>query len=141
MENESLEDMAARLESEADETEGTLEAGAIDEPVGPTTAEILAPVLGGLFGILTPAWNVTPGECNELAGAYALVIDKYFPDTVLGCEITAIICTVAVIGPRIGTPRKIESPGTNEEKGAESAARATKNNSNSQFPPEGVIHE
>jgi hypothetical protein len=73
------------------------------------TSELLKPVLGMGFNILAPNWGVTEPEINELANAYGLLIDKYFPDGVLnsyGVEFAAIMTTFTVIAPRLNKPRK-----------------------------------
>lgn len=139
IENESLEEMAARLDGEAiEEDEYSLEE--VPQQVGPETCEFIAPIIGGFFGIVTPNWNISDAEVNELSKAYGAVIDKYYPDITPGCEVTAILCTIMVVAPRIGTPRVKLQPGKKAEKGAESAATSKKEQTSSQFPPEGVIN-
>ena len=84
------------------------------EPESPDipTDQILLMAIGPLFDIFAPAWNVTEQEKTMLAGAYAQVVDKYFPDIAMGPEFTAIAITGMVIAPRIGQPMR-------EEEGAE----------------------
>lgn len=83
-------------------------------PSGPSTAEILQPLIEGGFGILAPNWGVSPAECQELSAAYGLVIDKYCPDMDLldkyGPEIAAVTATAMIVLPRMKTPRKLEPP-------------------------------
>lgn len=60
--------------------------------------------------ILAPNWKITKDESATLGGVYARLINKYFPDAGanMGIEITALLATGAIIGSRIGTPRKLE---------------------------------
>jgi hypothetical protein len=76
------------------------------EPEIPTS-QVLVMVIGPLFDILAPAWEVSDEEKQSLAGAYAPVVDKYFPGMDAGPEIVAIAITAMVIAPRMGKPRKI----------------------------------
>ncbi|MCG7979595.1 MAG: hypothetical protein N0E58_15875 [Candidatus Thiodiazotropha endolucinida] len=80
-------------------------------PVEPDTAEIIESILQMGFGILTPNWGVTPGECKELSKSYGALFDKYFPGGMAGkygLELTAVMGTAAVVLPRINKPRKLE---------------------------------
>lgn len=74
------------------------------------TDQLLRMLLAPLFGLLAPAWGVTQQEIGQLAEAYGAVVDKYFPNglTAFGPELAAGMVTIAVIGPRMGKPRKIE---------------------------------
>ena len=69
------------------------------------TAELLLPLFSGLFTVITPAWKVTQPECKVLADVWSPVLDKYFPAG-LGIEGTAILATVAILGPRMKLQRK-----------------------------------
>ena len=62
-----------------------------------------------LFGIMAPAWNVTPAECKALGQGVAPVLAKYFPGGASnpGPEDTAVVTVAVIFGPRIGTPRKV----------------------------------
>lgn len=76
-----------------------------------STAEILNGLLGAGFQILAPNWQVSPQETEQLSQAYGAVVDKYFPDTGLGdfgAEITAVMLTLAIVGPRRSIPRTPE---------------------------------
>lgn len=76
-------------------------------PPPPDTKKELAVLLGPLFSILAPNWNVTPDEVDIVAEAYADVINKYFPGGLsLGVEVNALMATALIFGPRLGTPRK-----------------------------------
>lgn len=70
---------------------------------------ILVMLLGPAFSIVTPNWNVQKQEVEALAGSYAPVLAKYFPDVNgFGPEVGALLCTAAVFGPRLSIPRKAE---------------------------------
>ena len=76
--------------------------------------DIFAGLLGPGFAVLAPNWNIQTDEVKALADAYAPLMAKYFPDaSQVGPEIGALFVTVAVIAPRLSTPRKIieEKPG------------------------------
>lgn len=111
---------------------------------GPSTADILEQLLGPTFEIVCPNWQISSLETKQLAGAYGQVIDKYFPDVNLGCEMAAILLTVGILGTRIGTPRhkepkkpeKSETPPTEKKAGESQETTGGQNN----WPPEGVIH-
>lgn len=74
------------------------------------TAAALALLLEPAFGLLAPGWNVQAGECQALAGAWSPVLVKYFPGGIgqMGPELTALLVTAAVIGPRLGKPRTVD---------------------------------
>lgn len=85
------------------------EAPAPEPPKMPTD-QVCEFVLTPLFGILCPNWNLQQSEIRHLSEAYAAVIDKYFPDLDFGPELGALVVTVAILGPRMKTPRKLEKP-------------------------------
>lgn len=102
---DSLMAEAARLDQEGiaafGKPEATPETATAQEV---TTAEVLRPLMRAGFDILAPKWKVSDEESSQLAMAYAAVLDKYFPDGVMGrwgAEFNAIILTVAIIGPRL----------------------------------------
>lgn len=68
--------------------------------------------------ILAPNWKITKDEAGALGGVYAKLINKYFPDAGanFGVELTALLTTGAIIGSRIGTPRKLEEKPEKSEK-------------------------
>lgn len=103
-----------RIEAEADSYEA--EQGAAEpsaQPMagpddGPATADFLEQLLGPTFQVVAPAWNVQPSEVRALSDAYAGVLDKWFPEgaaAAVGPEFAAAMTTLAVFGPRLGTPR------------------------------------
>lgn len=74
-------------------------------------AEVLQPVLHMGFAVLAPAWEVSPTEAEALSAAYAPLLQKYWPDATsrFGPEITAAVCTAAILAPRFGKPRKLDA--------------------------------
>lgn len=112
----------AALEAEA----GSVPGGDPAAPAGTgpdlPTKDVVAMALAPMFAILAPGWGVTQEEVGTLAEAYAPVIDKYFPDMAMGPELTAVLATALVLGPRIGRPRKIEPPAEEQERAQQQAA-------------------
>lgn len=86
------------------------------EPDIPTKV-LVELVLGPGLALLAPNWNISKSEVAQLSECYALVIDKYFPDGMgkFGPEIGAAVITLAVFGPRLNTPRKLEEKKTDAE--------------------------
>lgn len=72
---------------------------------GIPTDKLLADLLEPAVTTLRPHWGVTRQECEALGGAWAAVIDKYFPDLEVGPELAAVLITVQIIGPRIAMDR------------------------------------
>lgn len=74
------------------------------------TAQALVLVIGPAFQLLAPAWNVQDEEVKALADAYAALIEKYWPGGLqgFGVELNALLVTLAVFGPRLKMPRKVE---------------------------------
>ncbi len=112
---EALDEEAAALLSEAESLE--------TPPPSPTeqaeqaaqaaeTKQALVMVIGPAFSLLAPAWNVQDQEVDALSDAYAALIDKYWPGGLqgFGVEINALLITLAVFGPRLKMPRKLEKP-------------------------------
>jgi len=117
--DENLAGKAAALEGEllgeGVGAPGAAPGEAIDQAqAGPTNAELLTALLVPTFAIMAPAWRVTDAECAMLGEAYGAVMDKYFPDFSLGVELTAVLATLAVFGPRVGRPMKQESAPSGE---------------------------
>lgn len=132
---EGLAAELGQLESEASAVVATGAAPAAPPAPGPAASEayqeILEPILYKSFQILAPAWEVEAEESQALAGAYAELLGKYFPDvpSEFGPELGAAFVTVAILATRMGKPRKIEkvvgaeTPAANE---APAAAPAEK---------------
>ncbi|MCU7841829.1 MAG: hypothetical protein KZQ94_20945 [Candidatus Thiodiazotropha sp. (ex Troendleina suluensis)] len=101
----------SRLEVEA-ESNGDISQQSSVEKTEPGAA-LVYPVLSQGFGILCPAWGITEDECRTLSDAYGALVDKYAKDTVFmeayKKEITAVVMTAMIIGPRMKIPRKLES--------------------------------
>lgn len=109
---EELEGLAA--EAAALEGETIVNGAAAPEPkqAGPSTAELLLPVVGLMCGLFCPAWNIQQVEQQALAEAYGAVVDKYFPDGInFGVELNALLITAAIIGPRLKMPRTVVNEG------------------------------
>lgn len=71
------------------------------------TKDQLSMLMGPMFGVLFPAWNLQPEEIDGLAEAYAKVADKWFPGGLnLGVELEALMITAMIFGPRLKMPRK-----------------------------------
>ena len=108
-------DPAAELES-LSVPAGDFEPGADDvvspepEPPEVPTDKMLLMAISPMFDIFAPSWEVSNTEKEQLCAAYAQVIDKYFPDFDMGCELNAIIITGMIFATRIGKPRKPPEP-------------------------------
>ncbi|MDP3859010.1 MAG: hypothetical protein Q8Q73_14755 [Stagnimonas sp.] len=90
-------------------------AGAESPPPPPpegevSTGQLVGMILGPGFAILAPNWKVTDAEIDQLGKLYGALLDKYVPDlkTAYGLEISAVLVTAAVIGPRLMVPRHAE---------------------------------
>lgn len=95
------------------------EMAATGAPVDMPLDTLLTPCFIAIFGVLTPNWKISHGECAALGKAYADVIEEFFPNmqaspkmVVIG---TAVATTSAVIAPRVmqGLPRKTEETEVN----------------------------
>jgi hypothetical protein len=95
-----------RLEAEAVQT---LSGEVVDEKKQ-STAETIEPLFEQFFSILTPGWGVKKNECQLLAQAYGALIDKHFKEGFgkYDVEITVIIATGSVIGPKLRLPRQLD---------------------------------
>lgn len=76
------------------------------------TGQVMTELLHITFnGLVAPKrgdhWKMSHDESKALGYAYAAVIDKYFPNLDLGVELTAIVVTVTVIGPRLGRDQEL----------------------------------
>lgn len=98
----------------APQGEAAAAPGAAMPPPAPPAApaipvdQVLAKMLFMLFSTVAPAWQVQEHECEMLGGAYADVLNKYFPNLELGVELTAVAATLIVFGPRRGKPMRIQ---------------------------------
>jgi len=72
------------------------------------TSQLVLMAISPLFDVFAPNWGVEDSEKEALAGAYAEVIDEYFPDIEASPIVGAVIVTGMVFAPRIGTPRVLE---------------------------------
>lgn len=100
IDGEELAAMAAELEQdEAPESAGEL----VEQAEGPPTAEIIQPIIDLACGVMAPNWHIQKGERQAMAEAYGDLLDKYFPEGLgdYGVELNALLCTAAVLGPRV----------------------------------------
>tara|TARA_Y100001951_G_C11296191_1_gene275800 strand:- start:4746 stop:5279 length:534 start_codon:yes stop_codon:yes gene_type:complete len=90
------------------------------EQDGMTTEQAVQMALGPLFAVLAPNWGVQPAEIEQLAAAYAPVIDKWFPgDFAMGVEMQAVMITAVIIAPRAAVPRNDAAAARAAERQAE----------------------
>lgn len=80
---------AAAIDAEQD-------AAALSSLLKVTFNQALAPRLGA-------HWSLADSEADSLGGAYSAVLNKYFPNWRTGPELTALVVSLAVFGPRIAT--------------------------------------
>lgn len=101
---------AVAIEAGADEAPES--AGELMETEGPSTAEVLQPLIDLACSVAAPNWEISKGERQALAESYGDLADKYFPEGVgqWGVELNAALITAAIIGPRVasGTPARKE---------------------------------
>lgn len=98
---------------EAGEDEAPQSAGELmEEREGPTTAEVIAPLIGFGCDIGCPNWQIQKEEKKALAEGYGELIDKYYPDGISawGVELNALLMTAAIFGPRVakGMPARVK---------------------------------
>jgi hypothetical protein len=116
-----LSDEAARLLAQATVLENRQDPAQAqlqqqnDQHAANVYAETKMVINAGLtpvFGIMAPNWNVTKGEVDQLAEAWAAVLLVYYPNGFadMGPWFGATLATAAVFGPRIGQPRKLPPP-------------------------------
>ena len=96
------------------------DAGGYEQPEAPEveTAEVLYMVIHPLFNVMAPAWNIQEVESRQLAEVYGALLDKYWPDSaaLMGVELSAALTTLAILGPRLGKPRKFEEQPEKQKK-------------------------
>lgn len=85
----------------------------VEQPEG-AQVEVISTgeMLTGLFDItfnnvIAPRrgahWKMSKDESKALGVAYGAVLDKHFPDLAAGPEVTAVLISIAVFGPRFAT--------------------------------------
>lgn len=103
-----LASIAAEL-GDAEQAETEAEQG---EQVGPSTSEVLYPLISFGCDLGCPNWQIQDAEKQGLAEGYADLIDKYWPGGIgqFGVELNALLMTAAIFGPRVakGIPARIE---------------------------------
>lgn len=76
------------------------------------TIGFISLMYAGVFGILAARigehWALKPDEVAMLAEPTALVMDKYFPDSGLGCEAALVGAVFLVVMPRLLVPQPID---------------------------------
>lgn len=108
----ALDALASEAATMAPPADGAAPAGDVAAQADAIpSGELCKMVLGPLFAIFAPNWNVTATEVDQLGNVYGAVLDKYFPGGLgeFGPEITACLITCAVIAPRANKPRKLEA--------------------------------
>ena len=88
-----------------------------EEQEGVSNSDIISPLISALFAIIAPNWAVSQEEVSKLAMRWGEVADKYIGNIPAGAEGLAIIETLGVVAPKIGTPRKLKEE--DEEAGKE----------------------
>lgn len=70
---------------------------------------LLAQLLGPSFALLAPNWNVQEQEVEALSESYAVVLYKYFPDSLgqMAPELGALLVSLAIFTPRMNMPRVV----------------------------------
>jgi len=120
------ETVSAEIDSLEIEVEGSPEQVAIREDSQQQQIEslnewkeIIQHIVGPAVGLLAPGWGVQPVEIETLAGAYAELLNKYFPGGAanMGPELGAAMVTVAIIGPRLKMPRQLPEPEAGKDAG------------------------
>ena len=84
---------------EAPESSGEL----MEEQEGPSTSDVLYPLISFGCDLGCPNWMVQDAEKKALSDGYADMIDKYWPGGVskFGVELNALLMTAAIFGPRV----------------------------------------
>ena len=102
---EEIEHIASAASDDTVDGEWQPGEGVKDQAIPtPSTADILAPMLQISFGLIAAKrgahWALSDEEATEAGRAYGEVMDKHFPEVTVGPEITAIMVTLAIVGPR-----------------------------------------
>lgn len=100
------------------------------EPAGPSTADVVAPLLGMGFSLIAARrgdhWNLRREEGEALAEEVGRVLDHYWPDQELPPWAGLAVAGAAIIGPRIAADRAKaaaeEASDAEARKAAEAAA-------------------
>lgn len=112
-----LADSAVHTPATAAEGGDQAEAPAV--PLHQALAQFLDITFNGLLKQRADYWAMSPGELSALSKAYANVILKYWPDFDLGVELTCIVVTVTVMGPRLAAHQAARAAADAEAKVAE----------------------
>jgi len=116
IDTDELNNIAAQLEGE----EQHEAAGELAEREGPTTAEVIHPLISFGCDLACPNYQIQKAEKQALAEAYGDLLDKYFPEGIgaWGVELNAALMTAAIFGPRLaqGVPAR-EKPKAKQPEG------------------------
>ena len=104
----SDQDEKQETEKEPEPLEGEVVDSGLDDM---DTGELLENLLGMAATILFPAWELQDAEIRALSDSWAPVIDKHFGTEKRPPEFQAAIVSVAILGPRVMTPRKLTEGG------------------------------
>ena len=134
---EPLPSIADELQAEADEvlqeidalgpveSDGDTDVELPDVPLDEALRGLLDITFNGLLRVRGEHWSMDGRELTLLSKAYAAVLQKYWPDLSFGVELTAIVVTVTVIGPRIAADQALRATAKkhpSDEPGDEGAA-------------------
>ncbi len=109
----------ARVDAPATAADGGDQAEAPAVPLHQALAQFLDITFNGLLKPRGEYWAMSPGELGPLSKAYANVILKYWPDFDLGVELTCIVVTVTVMGPRLAAHQAARAAAAAEADDAE----------------------
>lgn len=106
---DSAELDAIASEAEASEAPDSA-AELVEEREGPTTAEVIHPLISFGCDLACPNYQIQKAEKQALAESYGDLLDKYFPEGIgaWGVELNALLMTAAIFGPRVaqGVPAR-----------------------------------
>lgn len=107
----------ATVDAPATAADGGDQAEAPAVPLHQALAQFLDITFNGLLKPRGDYWAMSPGELGALSKAYANVILKYWPDFDLGVELTCIVVTVTVMGPRLAAHQAARAAAAEAEEG------------------------
>lgn len=116
-----LDKMARDLEM--DRNPAAAAAGVAESAARLETAEAITAILHISFELIAARkgahWKMSLDEATEAGKAYGAVIDKYYPDTMIGVEVTAITVTAMVLIPRMAIDRQLAAQSAAAENAAD----------------------
>jgi len=113
IDSEELQSLAAEFAPEPEAEQG----GELADREGPTTAEVIHPLISFGCDLACPKYQIQPAEKQALADGYADLIDKYFPEGIgaFGVELNALLVTAAIFGPRVAKGIPARAPEKREK--------------------------